>query len=271
MKTPRFAYLRILHSLIFPIILIYLTASFTLAGKEPQSKLDTEIYEARILKVYTAKSEKDTPYIGYVINWNGSEVVVPAMYGGKAKKVGEVIKYSVSEMNMPFYSEDGSFRMIKVLQFIVVPPFIENKQAERGGAHHSQFSTSEVEGSKAERVAAVTKIISRTAPPPSPILDAHFVEEKFGDGIFGPSDFRSFCALTVAPDDLAAWRSALKPIEQRIRPTKLDVPKQAQPWWVSPNDFRTLEFYSPKSLTGRYNGWVGIAPDGRIFVYSFTM
>jgi hypothetical protein len=42
--------------------------------------------------------------------------------------------------------------------------------------------------------------------------------------------------------------------------------KQAQPWWVTPNDFGALEFYSPKSLTGRNNGWVGIAPDGRIFV-----
>jgi hypothetical protein len=173
-------------------------------------------------------------------------------------------------MNMPFYSEDGSFKMIKVLQFIVVPPFIENKQAERWGADHTQFSTREVEGSKAERVAAVSKMISRTAHP-SPILDAHFVEEKYGDGILGPSDFRSFCALTVASGDLAAWRSALKPIEQRIRPTKLDVPKQARPWWVSPKDFSTLEFYSPKSLTRRNNGWVGIAPDGRIFVYSFTM
>jgi hypothetical protein len=137
---------------------------------------------------------------------------------------------------------------------------------DSGGA---RVSTHEVGGSKAERVAEISKIISRTAPPPSPIIDAYFVEEQIGDGRLGPSDFRSFCALTVAADDLAAWRSALQPIEQHNTPPGL--PKQAQPWWVSPNDFSTLEFYSPKSLTGRNNGWVGIAPDGRIFVYSFTM
>jgi hypothetical protein len=132
-------------------------------------------------------------------------------------------------------------------------------------------STQEVGGSKAERVAEVSKLVSRTAPLPSPILDAHFVEEQTGDGRLGPSDFESFCAITVAPDDLAVWRSALKPIEPQNTPAKLVNPKQAQPWWVTPNDFGALEFYSPQSLTGRNNGWAGIAPDGRIFVYSFTM
>jgi hypothetical protein len=134
-----------------------------------------------------------------------------------------------------------------------------------------RVSTYDLGGSKAERVAKVSKIIGRTAPPPSPIIDAHFLEEQTGDGRFGPSDFASYCALTVAPDDLAAWRSALQPIESQNTPPKLVDPKQAQLWWVTPNDFSTLEFYSPKSLTGRYNGWAGIAPDGRIFVYSFTM
>jgi hypothetical protein len=132
-------------------------------------------------------------------------------------------------------------------------------------------STLDVGGSKAERVAEVSKIIGRSAPLPSPILDAHFVEEQTGDGTLGPSDFASFSAITVAPDDLAVWRSALQPIERQNTPAKLVNPKQAQPWWVTPNDFGALEFYSPKSLTGRNNGWVGIAPDGRIFVYSFTM
>lgn len=132
-------------------------------------------------------------------------------------------------------------------------------------------STQDVTGTKAERVAEVSKLISRTAPLPSPILDAHFVEEQTGDGRIGPSDFASFCAITVAPEDLAAWRSALQPLEAQNTPPKLVDPKQAQPWWVTPSDFSTLEFHSPKSLTGRSNGWVGIAPDGRIFVYSFTL
>jgi hypothetical protein len=134
-----------------------------------------------------------------------------------------------------------------------------------------RVSTQEVAGTKAERVAEVSKLISRTAPLPSPILDAHFVEEQTGEGRIGPSAFASFCAITVAPEDLAAWRSSLQPLEAQNTPPKLVDPKQAQPWWVTPSDFSTLEFHSPKSLTVRYNGWVGIAPDGRIFVYSFTM
>jgi len=132
-------------------------------------------------------------------------------------------------------------------------------------------STRDLAGTKAERVAEVSRLISRAAPLPSPILDAHLVEEQTGDGRIGPSDFASFCAIRIAPEDLAAWRSALQPLEAQNTPPKLVDPKQAQPWWVTPSDFSTLEFYSPKSLTGRFNGWVGIAPDGRIFVYSFTM
>ena len=48
-------------------------------------------------------------------------------------------------------------------------------------------------------------------------------------------------------------------------------PKKAESWWLPAADFGGLEFFSPKDLTGRVNGWIGIAPDGRIFIHSFTM
>ena len=127
----------------------------------------------------------------------------------------------------------------------------------------------EINGAQAERVAAVSALLSKRAPLPSPMVDAHFVEEQTGDGQLGPSDFAAFYALTVAPADLAAWRSALP--EAQNSPPQYVAPKQARPWWLTEDDFRGLTFYSPKSLTGRSNGWVGIAPDGRIFVYAFTM
>lgn len=133
-----------------------------------------------------------------------------------------------------------------------------------------------VDGTTLERVAVISKLLSKTAPLPSALLDAHFVEEQIGDGRIGPSDFKAFYALTVAPGDLPAWRAALSESktwnrfsnDEEIRRAG---PKKAQPWWVSAADVGALEFYSPESLTGRFNGWVGIAPDGRIFVYSFTM
>ena len=132
-------------------------------------------------------------------------------------------------------------------------------------------SSHEIAGTRAERIAAVSQLVSKLAPLPSPLLDAHFVEQQMGDGQLGPSDFAAFYALAVAPADLAAWRSALPPIQAPNTPPKYAAPKQPLAWWLSHDDFLRLKFYSPKSLTGRSNGWVGIAPDGRIFVYAFTM
>lgn len=136
--------------------------------------------------------------------------------------------------------------------------------------------SNELTGTQAERVAAVPKLLSKTDPLPSSLLDAHFVGEQTGDGGFGPSDFKAFYALTVAPADLPAWRAALSKVKtwnhfSNDEEIKRAAPKKAQPWWVSGADLGALEFYSPHSLTGRANGWVGIAPDGRIFIYSFTM
>ena len=128
----------------------------------------------------------------------------------------------------------------------------------------------EVTGTQAERVAAVSKIIIRNAPLPSWLLDANFVEEQTGDGQLGPSDFKSFGVLSVAPADLPAWRAVLVPLEEQNKHPQNDAPKDPYTWWLSAADFSRLEFYSPKLLTGRFNGWVGITPDGRIFMYSFT-
>ena len=131
-------------------------------------------------------------------------------------------------------------------------------------------------GTTAERVASISKLLSKSAPLPSPLLDAHFIEEQTGDGRLGPADFKAFYALTVAPAELPAWRDALSKSktwnhDSNDEQIKREAPKKAQSWWVSGADLGGLEFYSPHSLTGRANGWAGIAPDGRIFVYAFTM
>ena len=118
----------------------------------------------------------------------------------------------------------------------------------------------------------MSQIITKHAPLPSALLDAHFLEQQVGDGKLGPSDFTSFYAVTVAPNDLPAWRSALAPIRSPNTPPKYATPKQPLSWWLTHDDFLRLTFYDPKSLTGRSNGWVGIAPDsGKIYVYVFTM
>jgi hypothetical protein len=132
-------------------------------------------------------------------------------------------------------------------------------------------SSHEITGTQSERIVKVSQLINKLAPLPSPLLNAYHVEQQIGDGQLGPSDFTGFYALTVAPADLAAWRSALPKIQASNTPPKYVTPKQPLPWWLTHNDFLELTFYSPESLTGRSNGWVGIAPNGKIFVYTFTM
>jgi hypothetical protein len=134
----------------------------------------------------------------------------------------------------------------------------------------------EATGTKTERVAEITKRLGKSAPLPGPLIDANFVEEQTADGRLGPSDFKSFYALTVAPADLPAWKTALsksKPANAFSNDDEIKraAPKEAKPWWVSAAEVGKLEYFSPHSLTGNANGWVGIAPDGRIFVHVFTM
>jgi hypothetical protein len=122
-----------------------------------------------------------------------------------------------------------------------------------------------------ERVAAITKQLSQSGKLPGILLDAQFLEEKAGDGVLGPSDFFAFYALTVPPADIPAWRTALaaSPVDKGTE--AYAAPKAATPWWVTQADYQKLELYGPKSLTGRSHGWVKLSPDGRIFIYAFTL
>lgn len=136
----------------------------------------------------------------------------------------------------------------------------------------------EVGGNQKERVSVITQLLIKSAPLPGPLLDAQYVQETTGDGglVPGPSDIKKFYALKVAPADLPAWKAALtksKPANTFSNDDEIKraAPKKAMPWWVSTADLTKLEYFSPHSLTGNANGWVGIAPDGRIFIYVFTM
>ena len=135
----------------------------------------------------------------------------------------------------------------------------------------SAESSYEITSTQAERVAAVSQLFSKAFSLPSPLLDAHFIEQQIGDNQFGPADFTAFYALTVAPADLSAWRSGLSTLQAPNTPPRYATPNQQVAWWLTPDDFTKLTFYSPHSLTERINGWVGIAPEsGKIFIYTFT-
>ncbi len=130
-------------------------------------------------------------------------------------------------------------------------------------------SVYEITGSSTARVARVSAIITKYNALPSAIVDARFVEEQIGDGIFGPSDFRSFCFLEVAPQDISQWTQILIPLGSAA---EYNAPAQLRDWWVSRDSFAALQFYKPDILTGRVDGWIGISPKtGRIYIFTFTM
>ena len=116
------------------------------------------------------------------------------------------------------------------------------------GQKNAQVSAHEATGSKEECVAETMNLLGKSAPLPGPLLDAHFVEEKTGDGRLGPSDFKTFYALTVAPAELPTWKAALsksKPANTFSNGDEIKsaAPKNAQPWWVSGADVGKLEIF----------------------------
>ena len=100
-------------------------------------------------------------------------------------------------------------------------------------------------------------------------MDAYFVEEQTGDGTLGPSDFRAFCVLEVAAQDIEQWTQLLAPLAAT---PEYAAPAQARGWWITPGPFTSLQFYTPDKLTGRVHGWIGVSPQtGRIYIFTFTM
>ncbi|MGJ8655162.1 MAG: hypothetical protein ACSHX6_01825 [Akkermansiaceae bacterium] len=84
--------------------------------------MSMEQYEETILKVYTAKAKSGTMYKGYVVMWNGSEIVVPDMFGGETKEVGEKIKFMVQEIDMPqFDPKTKGMKLTKMIQIVAMP------------------------------------------------------------------------------------------------------------------------------------------------------
>ena len=127
----------------------------------------------------------------------------------------------------------------------------------------------EIEGTTGQRVSQVSALLAKHHALPSPLQEARFLEEQTGDGKLGPSDFASFYALQIAPEDREKWTAILEPLRG---PPPYVAPRQACDWWVPREDFARLKFFNPKPLCGTENGWIGVsASEGRIFIHTFTM
>ena len=126
----------------------------------------------------------------------------------------------------------------------------------------------EVTGNVTQRIAAVVKLLSKKTQPPGTILDANFLEEKTGDGELGPSDYSDYFALTVPVDSISKWKTLLKPLPQKPNYTK---PTSPITWWISAEDFTSLEFYQHSPLFNRGFGWVGISTNSnKVYIHTET-
>ncbi|WP_299488554.1 hypothetical protein [Acaryochloris sp. IP29b_bin.137] len=154
-------------------------------------------------------------------------------------------------------------KIILILGFILITacqPSLFTKSAPT--------KVSAIEGTKAERIKAVTKLLVAQEPLPSPLQDAYFLEEQIGDNKLGPSDYVAFGMLEVKPNVLPAWRSKLLPL--KVRPNYV-TPKTPKDWWVSAADYSSLELFKLRPYTQRLHGWIGIdAKTNKIYIYTFT-
>ena len=131
-----------------------------------------------------------------------------------------------------------------------------------------QVSFYEATGTQAQRVSNISAMLTKFYTPPTPILDANFVEEKIGDDSLGPADYRTFIMIQVAPEEIPIWEDFLTELDSV---PAYQSPSQPHEWWVKEDDFTQLHFYAPETLTGRPNGWIAVNPQsGEIFIFTFT-
>jgi hypothetical protein len=137
------------------------------------------------------------------------------------------------------------------------------------GSSPPKIFVNEVAGSGTERITSISTILTKHKAPPTAILDAHFIEEQIGDGFLGPSDFRAFYSIEVAPQNVLRWTQVLTPLSAIA---EYDSPIQPRDWWIARESFASLQFYKPDILTGRVHGWIGVSQEtGRIYIFTFTM
>lgn len=137
-----------------------------------------------------------------------------------------------------------------------------------GPSGSASKTTTTFDGTTAERIANIEKIIGANGPLPSALVDAQGLEEQLGDGRLGPSDYRFYCWIKIAAEDVAAWKQTLTPLSGTAEDMQAPGPPA---WWLSPAQFQALPKFGPKPLFGRTHGWVAIAADGNIWVMTFTM
>ena len=161
---------------------------------------------------------------------------------------------------------------VALVRVVLVSGVLASGCGAREEATPVPVTTREVTGSVAERIATVSRMLSPLPPIAVAMLDANAFVVQRGDGEFGPSDFTSYAAITVAATDLPAWSAALGAAAPPDSAPEYVAPDSVLAWWVPNAEFTQLEFYFESNTTARDRGWVAVdRRRNRIYVYSFTM
>jgi hypothetical protein len=108
---------------------------------------------------------------------------------------------------------------------------------------------------QATRVDRVTDFLKRIERLHGPLIDAHMAEWQFGDNFLGPAEYAGYMRLQVPPGDIDRWVASFEPLPMRPRwgPTV-----EPRAWWVTREVFDELEFFKPRGLSWRIEGWIGV-------------
>ena len=132
-----------------------------------------------------------------------------------------------------------------------------------------KLTTRALADTPSDRVDVMVKVIEKHAPLPGLIRSVEGLEEQIGSGRIGPSDFRFFARIGVQKEDISSWKSAAG---AKLSSAAYEAPQSSPSWWLSEDEFKGVTLYSPKTLFGRSNGWIGFsADDETLYVMTFTM
>ena len=133
----------------------------------------------------------------------------------------------------------------------------------KSGSAPAAHRVAEIEGSRPDRIHALSRLMTAGARERliATVLDASILEEQFGDGEMGPSDFRHLGFVKVLPPDIARWATA--PGRLAESPGWVEPPMEVS-WWISKADFQDLRFFESRMVFGQ-NGWIAVSPKGLLY------
>lgn len=156
-------------------------------------------------------------------------------------------------------------RMYTFAVCLVLTSVLMSSCVTKNASRSPSTAISEIEGSQSERIEKIMQFVNKSGKLKTSVKDAHAIEKKIGDGVFGPYDYVSFIALEVNKSAIGDWRT----LSPKSTDYKYIAPPKQVDWWVNEEEFNRLEFFDAFGVIGR-NGWIGVSAQGKVYIYGFT-